>query len=56
MHWCHLALFQPSLLCSVAIHCPNEKTKEQQGGSVWCIMGSSVIHTEVSVKSVVGAS
>ena len=56
MIWCPLALLQPSLLCSVAIHCPREKTKEQQGGGVWCIVRSSVIHTEISVKSVVGAS
>ncbi|RLW13216.1 hypothetical protein DV515_00000121 [Chloebia gouldiae] len=43
------ALLLP-LLFSVAIYCPREKTKEQQGDSVWCIVGSSVIHAEVNVQ------
>lgn len=46
----------PPLLFSVAIYCPKEKTKEQQEDSVWCIVGSSVMHTEINVKSVVGSS
>lgn len=46
----------PPLLFSVANYCPRERTKEQQGDTIWCIVGSSAIHTEVSVKSVVDSS
>lgn len=45
--WCPLALLQPSLMCAAAIRCPSE---EQQEDSVWCIAGSSIIHTEISVR------
>lgn len=54
--WCPLALLQTFLLYCVGICCTTEKTKEQQGDSACCIMGSSVIHTEISGNSAMGSS
>lgn len=37
----------PPLLFSVSNYFPREKTQEQQGDSIWCIVGSSVVHMKL---------